>query len=73
MLTVLEFKDVVQCIFLALILEDSLMIVNKGNSIVWFGAHKGVLQKVSEVITRALFARLVEVHVQRNIKECSLR
>lgn len=71
--TVLEKKMFIKtCAQVITVVKDSLMVVNESNSIVWLDIHKRVFQKVSKVISRTLFAGLIEVHMQGNIKESGL-
>lgn len=52
--------------------NGSLVIVHKGHSIARPCFDKCTVQNFPQIVLRALFARLVEIVMQRNIKESSL-
>jgi len=52
--------------------RDLLVVVYECHSIVWFNVDDGIIQNRPQVKSRPPFTRLVEVHMQRDVKESRL-
>ena len=48
------------------------MVINECNSVVWLELSKCIPEDVSEVVSRSFPERLMEIHMEGYIKECSL-